>query len=244
MNRILFDKDEITSEGFVSFSDERAEHVLGILHGAVGQILKTGEIDGLCGTSEIVSIEGKKITVKTNHATESLKPWIDVLLAMPRPRVFKRMLPQLAQMGVREIIVIGASKVEKAYWGVKFLDPTVAKPYLVDGLMQAGTSILPKISTCRNFKALIESGKYDSRTCKIVAHPANEKLSISLNVSNEDDLPLLAIGPEGGWTDEEIKMMQEHGFKKMSLGPRILRTDTATIALLSLLDDKKKPESL
>jgi RsmE family RNA methyltransferase len=154
------------------------------------------------------------------------------------------MLPQLAQMGVREVIVIGASKVEKAYWGVKFLDPTVAKPYLVDGLMQAGTSILPKISTCRNFKALIESGKYDSRTCKIVAHPANEKLSISLNVSNEDDLPLLAIGPEGGWTDEEIKMMQEHGFKKMSLGPRILRTDTATIALLALLDDKKKPESL
>jgi 16S rRNA (uracil1498-N3)-methyltransferase len=57
-------------------------------------------------------------------------------------------------------------------------------------------------------------------------------------------LPLLAIGPEGGWTDEEIKMMQEHGFKKMSLGPRILRTDTATIALLALLDDKKKPESL
>jgi RsmE family RNA methyltransferase len=188
----------------------------------------------LCNvSSEIVSIEGKKITVKTNHATESLKPWIDVLLAMPRPRVFKRMLPQLAQMGVREIIVIGASKVEKAYWGVKFLDPTVAKPYLVDGLMQAGTSILPKISTCRNFKALIESGKYDSRTCKIVAHPANEKLSISLNVSNEDDLPLLAIGSEGGWTDEEIKMMQEHGFKKMSLGPRILRTDTATIALLA-----------
>jgi RsmE family RNA methyltransferase len=237
MNRILFEKEEITPEGFAVFSDERAEHVLNILHGEVGQILKTGVIDGLCGTSEILSIEEKTITVKTNHNKESLKPWIDVLLAMPRPRVFKRMLPQLASMGVREIIVVGAAKVEKAYWGVKFLDPTQARPYLVDGLMQAGTSILPKISTCRNFKALIESGKYDSRTCKIVAHPAEEKISINIDVSDEKDLPLLAIGPEGGWTDEEISLMEEHGFKKLSLGPRILRTDTATIALISRLDN-------
>ncbi len=241
MNRILFEKNEISSDGLATFSDERAEHVLGILHGEVGQILKTGEIDGLCGTSEILSIDGKNITVRTNHDKESLKPWIDVLLAMPRPRVFKRMLPQLASMGVREIIVVGAAKVEKAYWGVKFLDPTQARPFLVDGLMQAGTSILPKISTCRNFKALIESGKYDSRSCKIVAHPTNEKIAVRPNVSNENDLPLLAIGSEGGWTDEEVAMMEAHGFQKMSLGPRILRTDTATIALLSLLDNMSHP---
>lgn len=237
MNRILFEKDEINPDGSVTFSDVRAEHVLGILHGEVGQILKTGEVDGLCGNSEIIAIDGKSVTVKTNHDKESLKPWIDVLLAMPRPRVFKRMLPQLASMGVREIIVVGAAKVEKAYWGVKFLDPTEARPYLVDGLMQAGTSILPKLTTCRNFKALIESGKYDSRTCKIVAHPAEEKVSIRPDISNEDDLPLLAIGSEGGWTDEEVAMMESRGFKKLSLGPRILRTDTAAIALLSLLDN-------
>jgi RsmE family RNA methyltransferase len=69
----------------------------------------------------------------------------------------------------------------------------------------------------------------------------NEKIAVRPNVSNENDLPLLAIGSEGGWTDEEVAMMEAHGFQKMSLGPRILRTDTATIALLSLLDNMSHP---
>ena len=44
---------------------------------------------------------------------------------------------------------------------------------------------------------------------------------------------MLAIGPEGGWTDDEVARLEAHGFRRMSLGPRILRTDTATIALLA-----------
>ena len=47
--------------------------------------------------------------------------------------------------------------------------------------------------------------------------------------------PVLAVGPEGGWTDEEVARLEEKGFVRMSLGPRILRTDTALIALLSRL---------
>ena len=46
---------------------------------------------------------------------------------------------------------------------------------------------------------------------------------------------LLAIGPEGGWTDDEVSLLEEKGFARYSLGPRILRTDTATIALLARL---------
>ena len=46
---------------------------------------------------------------------------------------------------------------------------------------------------------------------------------------------MLAVGPEGGWTDEEVGMLEEKRFARMSLGPRILRTDTALIALISRL---------
>ena len=47
--------------------------------------------------------------------------------------------------------------------------------------------------------------------------------------------PVLAIGPEGGWTDEEVAKLIDNGFRGYSLGSRILRTDTATIALLAQL---------
>ena len=237
MNRILFEKEEIDERGIASFNDERAEHVLNILHGEVGQILKTGEVNGLCGTSEIVSIDRdkKNITVKTNHSIESLKPWIDIILALPRPRVFKRMLPQLATLGVRHIYVVGTQKVEKAYWGAQYLKDEISRPALIEGLMQGGTSILPKTTLHRNFKYLINSGEFDSRTQKIVAHPGGEKLIRDIDISNQDDLPVVAIGAEGGWTDEEIDFLESKSFTRLSLGQRILRTDTATIAILAIL---------
>ena len=49
------------------------------------------------------------------------------------------------------------------------------------------------------------------------------------------EVPVLAVGPEGGWTDAEVGLLEEKGFARMSLGPRILRTDTALIALISRL---------
>ena len=48
-------------------------------------------------------------------------------------------------------------------------------------------------------------------------------------------VPVLAVGPEGGWTDEEVGLLEARGFARMSLGERILRTDTALIALISRL---------
>ena len=59
MNRILFEKSEITDD-IATFCRERAEHVMNVLHGEVGQILKTGEIDGKIGTSEIVEIYDRR----------------------------------------------------------------------------------------------------------------------------------------------------------------------------------------
>ena len=46
---------------------------------------------------------------------------------------------------------------------------------------------------------------------------------------------VVALGPEGGWTDDEVALLEAHGFARLSLGPRILRTDTAAIAVLARL---------
>lgn len=236
MNRILFEKEEIEN-GFVSFSDERAEHVLKILHGEVGQTLKTGEVNGLIGSSEIVLIKGKTVRVKVNHTEKSLEPWIDLILAPPRPRVMKRLLPQLATMGVRRITLVGAKKVEKDFWGATLLREENFRPLLIEGLMQGGTSILPEIRLEKSFNRYLKSGieEYDGFT-KIVAHPYASQTSQTSRTAQTFEAPMvLAIGPEGGWTEEEVAALEERGFVRYSLGQRILRTDTATIALLARL---------
>ena len=262
MNRILFETDEIAN-GIATFGGERAAHVMNILHGEVGQVLKTGEVNGLIGTSVIKSIRGAgetpppqildasrggavpaaqiEITVSIFHENESLKPWVDLILAPPRPRVMKRLLPQLATMGVGRIFLVGAKKVEKDFWGATLLKQENYRPLLIDGLMQAGTSILPTLETRRNFRKFVkeELDTLFPSSTRIVAHPYGDFTFSKFETTAVDlDLrprPLLAIGPEGGWTDDEVALLEEHGFARYSLGSRILRTDTATIALLAQL---------
>ena len=244
MNRILFEKDEI-SNGVATFGGERAEHVLSVLHGEVGQTLKTGEVNGRIGTSEIVEITdgsdggSSLIRAKVCHDQGSLQPWVDLILAPPRPRVMKRLLPQLAAMGVGRIVLVGAKKVEKDFWGATLLKEENYRPLLIDGLMQAGTSILPEMIYRRNFRRFVADGldAMFPATRRIVAHPyaAGERGDSETHGSKQDRL-LLAIGPEGGWTDDEVSLLETKGFTRYSLGPRILRTDTATIALLAQLD--------
>ena len=263
MNRILFEKSEI-KDGIATFGGERAEHVLNVLHGEVGQVLKTGEIDGKIGTGVIKSIETSccgdlssehpsnrppdqvRIKVSVCHGEASLRPWIDLILAPPRPRVMKRLLPQLATMGVGRIFLVGAKKVEKDFWGATLLKKENYRPLLIDGLMQAGTSILPTLETRRNFRKFVKEevdGLWPNAK-RIVAHPygasedfRRETLDPTSSLKSNVSSPrlLLAIGPEGGWTDEEVALLEEHGFERYSLGSRILRTDTATIALLAQL---------
>ena len=233
MNRILFEKSEI-ADGIATCDDARAAHILSVLHGEVGQNLKTGEVDGPIGTGEIVAIEGSTVKVRVSHGEESLRPWCDLVLAPPRPRVMKRLLPQLASLGVGTVVLVGAKKVEKDFWGATLLKEENYRPLFVDGLMQAGTSILPRLETRRNFRRFVneELDALFPTANRVVAHPS----PAGNPAPRGGGRLLLAVGPEGGWTDEEVAFLEVHGFARYSLGPRILRTDTALVSLLARLE--------
>lgn len=259
MNRILFTTDEIRDDRAV-FDDVRAEHVLNVLHGSVGQTLKTGVVDGPIGTATIEAIEPLapnpetglargRITVRCTHDRAALAPWVDLILAPPRPRAMKRLLPQLAQMGVGRIVLVGAEKVEKSFWGAQLLKEAVYRPLLLDGLMQAGTTAMPVVQVEKSFRHYLEKGRFEAdfvtASKRVVAHPyaargQSPKKGGQAPTAEGERSPatgriLVAIGPEGGWTDVEVGLLEAHGFERQSLGARILRTDTAVIALLARL---------
>ena len=241
MNRILFERGEIAG-GVVEFGGERSRHVAEVLHGEIGQVIKTGELDGPIGTSEITAIskdaDGSwRIAARVNHGESSLEPWVDIVLAPPRPRVLKRLLPQLAAMGAGKIVLVGAKKVEKDFWGATILKPEIYRPLLVEGLMQAGTSAVPVIETRRNFRRFV-ADELDSMFPhgeRIVAHPYGA--AKEMRAAPRHGRLLLAIGPEGGWLDDEVALLEAKLFRRFSLGRRILRTDTAAVALLARLGE-------
>ena len=238
MNRILLEPNEIGAENRAVLGGVRAEHVRSVLHGTVGQPLKTGVVGGKIGVSVIETVTPTEIVVRCVHDQAPLPPWCDLVLAPPRPRVMKRLLPQLATLGVRRLFLVGAEKVEKAFWGAQLLKPEIYRPLLIEGLMQGAVSTqLPEIHQEKRFLKWLSDGdfakNFEYQPFRIVAHPS---LPGTVPTSS-GTVPVFAIGPEGGWTDKEVALLEAQGFVRHSLGPRILKTETATIALLSRFMD-------
>lgn len=238
MNRILLDKDEVSPDGIAQLDDARAVHIINVLKSNPGDDVKTGIIDGAAGFSTILDIEPDKtiVRLKCSHTKAPLANWCNMILAMPRPKVMKRLWAQLSAMGVKHIALINAFKVEKYYFDSHVISEDFYRPLLIEGLQQSGGTRLPEISIHRSFKYFIEhelDDLFDSPN-RFLAHPTPENQTLSALLP-DTGIPTIAIGPEGGWTDLETKMFFDKSFAPFSMGRRILRTDTACIAALSRL---------
>jgi 16S rRNA (uracil1498-N3)-methyltransferase len=237
MNRILITPDEL-QDTTVTLTDFRAEHIRSVLKARVGDEVKTGVLNGLVGSSAVEGIDEQRVVLRTRHEEKPLEPWFDLLLAVPRPKVLKRLLPQLAALGVGKIVLLNAYKVEKFYFSSQWLEPEHYTPLLVEGLMQVGTTRMPEVVVKPRFKPFMEDDLdvLFPNALRLLAHPGEVK-NHQWNLT-EGQRPLLAVGPEGGWTDYELDQFLTRGFTPFSLGSRPLRTDTATIALIAVLEER------
>ena len=236
MNRILFERSERRADGTVVLFGVRAAHIRDVLHADVGSVLKVGEINGLVGTGRICEQTADAVHLAVTLDTPSPAPWVDLLLAVPRPKALKRLWPQLAALGVGRIVLLNAARVESVYFGTQWIQDEHARPLLIEGAMQAGTTRLPTLLVRRRFRWFLED-ELDTlfpTPWRLMAHPG-PVTPITLPPDVNNVRPLLAVGPEGGWTPHECELLVDRGFQPLSLGTRILRSDTACVALLAVL---------
>lgn len=231
MNRVLFEPAERIAPDEVVVRGDRARHVALVLKAAPGATLRAGELGGARhDAARVLAASPEEVRFAPGPATPPMPraPW-DLLLALPRPKCLRRLWPQLAALGPSRVYLTAAEKVEKAYWGSTFLDPAVYRPMLLDGLMQAGDTILPQVEIHRRLKPLVEDvlpARYPAGA-RLLAHPAT---AADARPAAPHAAPgLLAVGPEGGWSDYELRMFEAAGFRRVSFGERILRTDTAVV---------------
>jgi 16S rRNA (uracil1498-N3)-methyltransferase len=243
MNLLLFEAKEVKSDNTVCLRDRRGQHIVKILGLEVGDTIRAGVINGPVGSGRIRSIRetDKNIEVVLHFsARDGLPdyPAVDLILGLIRPIMLKRVLSQVTSLGVGRIFLINGSRVEKSFFHATILQDENYRPYLVQGLEQAKDTFLPEVSIHKRFKPFLEdflpsiAADYNRM---LVAHPGN-RMDLPVVTGNEvKGRTLLAVGPEGGWIDFEVEKFLAHSFVQVSLGKRVLRTDTAVVALLAQL---------
>jgi len=246
VNLVLLRSDEINapgSEGLVSLSGLRAEHLLNVLRVVPGHQVRVGILDGPYGIGIVESIDGRTVELRCTFERKiPPSPPVDLLLALPRPKVLRRLWAQLAALGVGQIILTNAERVERNYFDAHVLKPECYEPLLIEGLQQARDTRLPRVSIHRQFRILIEDeldGLFPSGF-RLVADPATEKSPAQAVQRTEEERVLVAVGPEGGWNAFEMQLFKAHRFQPAGLGRRTLRTDTASVALLAVVHDVLK----
>ena len=223
MNLIAIAAGEIGDDGGVTLQGGRAHHVIHVLHVTVGQPVRIGVLDGPLGIGRVLAVDDSQVTLQCElEDRPPERPRVDLLLALPRPKVLRRLWAQLAAIGVGRIMLTNAERVERNYFDTHLLAPEVYRPLLIEGLQQARDTHVPLVSIHRRFRVLIEDGldALSPGTTRIVADPAATARVHDVSAAGRAQRILLAVGPEGGWNDFELGLLEARGFQRASIGQR------------------------
>ena len=234
MNLLLLEDADFVAADRAVLSGRRLKH-LHEVHGAEsGDSLRVGRLGGLMGRGTLLTLDEQhaELRVELDQPPPTKLP-LTLLLALPRPKMLKRVLQTVAAMGVPRLVLLNSYRVEKSFWQTPFLEPEAIREQLLLGLEQARDTVLPEVSIEKRFKPFVEDRlpAISAGTLGLVGHPGDYPAcprAVSEPVT-------LAIGPEGGWIPYEVDKLQEAGLAPVQLGERILRVETAVPALLARL---------
>jgi RsmE family RNA methyltransferase len=234
MNLLLLTEGDRVSEDRFAVRDQRLRHIQDVLHTQPGQQLRVGLLGGDTGTGQLLELDKHQalFAVSLDSPPPPKLP-LELVLALPRPKMLRRILRTVAECGVPRLHLINSYRVEKSYWQTPVLAPAATRGFLLQGLEQARDTVLPEVNCHRRFKPFAEDVLPSLTAGKraLVAHPGDHPpCPRQVNVPT-----LVAIGPEGGFIPYEVDKLREAGCEPVSLGPRILRVETALTSLLGRL---------
>ena len=228
MNICLFSKDEIENpEPFLSFDDKRGEHILKVLHKTQGDSFTAGIICGASGEAVITLIDeaARKIffTFSETGDGKPLNP-LKMIVGFVRPIQLRRLLRDVAALGVSELHLTGTELGEKSYMQSDLAQPEKVRELLLEGTVQAGSTHVPQVFIHKSVQECLDSMGSLSLSKGICLDNINPACSLS---EVEGQSVIAAIGSERGWTDRERRLFEDAGFIRCGMGSRIMRTETA-----------------
>lgn len=234
MNLLLLEDGDFIAPDRVRLQGRRLQHLREVHRAECGDSLRIGRLGGLMGRGELLSLDAAQAELRISLDTPPpAKLPLTLLLAVPRPKMLKRVLQTVSAMGVARLVLLNSYRVEKSFWQTPFLEPAAIREQLILGLEQARDTVLPEVTLEKRFKPFVEDRlpALAEGTLGLTGHPG-EYPACPRAVEGP---VTLAIGPEGGWIPYEVELLRLAGLQPVQLGERILRVETAVPALLARL---------
>ena len=235
LNIILFSSAEV--ELPLSLQDPRARHILTVLRRQTGEVFDVGLINGPRGKATLTRVN--EAALELSFAWTMPPPplaQIRLIIGLPRPQTARDLLRENASLGVAALDFVRTEKSEASYAQSSLWSSGEAEKLLAAGTAQAFCTRLPDL---RHGHSLAEA---------VAALPAGgDRIALDNYESAAalSRLPLaapspvtLALGGERGWSGAERGLLRDQGFVFAHLGCRVLRTETACIAAVTLLRAK------
>lgn len=236
MNLALLQPSDFVDEHTARLTGRRRDHLAQVLKAAEGETLTVGLVNGPIGSGQILTLTPSEAIVRVHLDRTSPPPLpLSLVLAMPRPKMLRRVLQTVAAQGVKDLWLINAYKVEKSFWQSPWLQEESLTEQLTLGLEQAVDTAMPRVNIRKRFKPFVEDElpALLAERPGLVAHPGTTA-PCPVHINRP---ATLCIGPEGGFIPYEVDKLIEAGCTAVHLGRRILRVETAVPALVSRLYD-------
>ncbi len=232
MNLVLLRQGDWIDADRVLLRDRRAGHIRTVLQAEVGDSLRVGVLGGPVGQGLVEALEpdGVRLRVALTNPPPP-RHRFDIVLALPRPKMLRRILRQCAEFGIANLHLLQSARVEKSYWQSPLLQPAALEEALLAGLERSRDTIAPRVHLHRRFRPFVEDqlpGICAGRPCWL-AH-----MEAPLTLAEAPPVPaVVMVGPEGGFVPFEIQLAEAVIARRVSLGARTLSVDTALVTVLA-----------
>lgn len=229
-------------------SGEDVHHIRDVLRMQLGDELEL--LDGKGKAYQVKIAEYKKTTIicqilSTKNIEDPTKVKITLAQCLPKADKMKLIIQKSTELGIWSIVPVTSERTivkseKKERW------QTIAK----EAAQQCRLTYVPNVTEVKSFKEILSEAK--DYSLAIIPWENEQKICLKSLISPSPDSPsqisrpclpagrfpdiLILIGPEGGFSTKEIEEAKNAGFIPVTLGPRILRTETAGLAMLAMIN--------
>ena len=250
MNLLLLDdgafEGEFSGSGTISIrarlrDRRRIEHLRKVLRAQPGDEITIGRRGGRIGRARIIDLGADDVLLEgeLDRPPPARRPVV-LVLALARPPMMRRLLEAVTAMGIERLILLHTARVEKSFWQSSVLTPESIERHLTLGLEQAVDTVAPVVEQRRRFRPFVEDELPELLVDRRgwFAHPGEQEVldlrAQQISSSEGEQVgSVLVVGPEGGFVPFEVDLLRRAGCRGIGLGERLLRVETAVIAMLS-----------